>query len=176
VILFAGKFEEKKAPEVLLQSFLKLGIPNTHLLFVGNGLLESGLKNRAKGHANIYFADTQNQSQMPAVYHCSDLFCLPSKGPGETWGLAVNEAMACGKAILVSDNVGCAIDLVTPQNGLIFKSADAEDLKKCLLHLLSDKRRLEKMGRASAEIIKSWNFDNIVLAIETQLNKTQQTP
>lgn len=173
VVLYAGKLEPVKNVGLLLSAFIKSGNKATHLIIIGNGPDKSGLEDmalRSEMNGNIHFMGFQNQSQMPGVYHSADLFCLPSRS--ETWGLAVNEAMACGKAVLVSDKVGCAVDLVTDKNGLIFKNADAEDLKRSLLHLLSDKRRLEKMGRASADIIKSWDFDSIALAIEKQVNKT----
>ena len=49
---------------------------------------------------------------MPIWYRVANVFCLPSRGPGETWGLAVNEALACGCHVIVSDRVGCAEDVV----------------------------------------------------------------
>jgi len=62
LILFAGKFEDKKDPLLLLHAFLKINNPNAKLLFVGNGKLEQQLKEEAKGLANIHFMDFQNQS------------------------------------------------------------------------------------------------------------------
>jgi glycosyltransferase involved in cell wall biosynthesis len=169
LILFAGKFESKKAPMELLQSFKSLGAVNVHLLFTGNGVLEQELKSEAAGCSKIHFHDFVNQSQIPAFYQASDLFCLPSKGPGETWGLAVNEAMAAGKAILVSDKAGCAIDLVrNNQNGLIFKSDQNDALANALKYLVSDKQRLFDMGNISREIIKKYNFTEQIEVIERQ--------
>ena len=47
---------------------------------------------------------------------------------GETWGLAVNEALACGRPVLVSDRVGCVEDVVEPgRNGLVFRHDDWRD-------------------------------------------------
>ena len=67
---------------------------------------------------------------MPSVYKSADVFVLPSGGPGETWGLAVNEAMAAGKPVLVSDKCGCAPDLVDDGvNGFVFKNGQVDDLK-----------------------------------------------
>jgi len=170
LILFAGKLEDKKSPLELLDAFLKLDKPGTHLLFVGNGGLETELKHRAAGYENIHFMDFQKQSIMPAILQACDLFCLPSKGPGETWGLAVNEAMACGKAVMVSDKVGCGIDLIKEnRNGGIFKSGDLASLAHCLDTLTSSKTRLKEMGMASAELIKDWNFMHIAEAIENTL-------
>lgn len=170
VILFAGKLEEKKDPELLLTAFLKLNKPGVHLLLVGNGVLEQRLKTKASGCANVHFIDFKNQQDMPVIYQACNLFCLPSKGPGETWGLAVNEAMACGKAILVSDKVGCAADLVARgENGEIFRSGDVDDLLRCLTKLTKNSDLLTAYGNRSKNIIASWNFEQTVLAIETYL-------
>lgn len=188
LIVFAGKLEPKKDPEILLKAFIELNKTNVHLLFVGNGVLEESLKLYAKNFQeeksiavadklqqdqdnnlllkkesqkiNIHFMDFQNQTQMPVIYQACDLFCLPSKGPGETWGLAVNEAMACGKAILVSDKVGCAIDLVkNEENGAIFESGNIQDLLLKLTQLTENKKNLKLMGEKSKEIIKNWTIN-----------------
>src|SRR5208337_1162186 len=68
VILFAGKFEEKKRPADLLRAFLKADLKDISLLFVGSGPLEGMLKTLAENHSNIYFAPFQNQSFMPRTY------------------------------------------------------------------------------------------------------------
>lgn len=173
LILFAGKLEPKKNPELLLQAFETLNQPNTHLLFTGNGPLEKELKAKKtllKTASRIHFLDFQNQLQMPVVYQSCDLFCLPSCGPGETWGLAVNEAMACSKAILVSDQVGCAADLISKgKNGFIFQSGNEADLVLKLQLLCQHQSKLKAYGQASAEIIKSWNFDATAIAIENAI-------
>lgn len=173
LILFAGKLEDKKSPILLIDAFLSLEKIGIHLLFLGNGILEIPLKAKAENKRNIHFMNFQNQSGMPSVYQACDLFCLPSKGPGETWGLAVNEAMACGKAILVSDKVGCAVDLVKENyNGAIFKSECMRDLVNSLDELTQSKKTLQEYGRNSMKIIKNWNFLKIAEAIENKLNET----
>ncbi|WP_207422784.1 glycosyltransferase family 4 protein [Desertivirga brevis] len=175
VILFAGKLEPKKNPELLMDAFLNLDLKNVHLLFVGNGVLESKLKEKQSNNLEnsnalkISFLDFQNQSRMPVIYQCCDLFCLPSKGPGETWGLAVNEAMASGKSILVSNKVGCAKDLVKTENGLIFESDNLLDLSIKLRELCNSKERLKIMGEKSRTIIQSWSFSKQVEAFELGL-------
>jgi glycosyltransferase involved in cell wall biosynthesis len=105
---------------------------------------------------------------MPVLYHAADLFCLPSKS--ETWGLSINEAMACGKAILASDKVGCTADLVRiGENGAVFRSGDVNNLTRNLQHLTKEKALLLKFGTRSTTIIKDWNFTNIAEAIENRL-------
>ncbi|MFI5163279.1 MAG: glycosyltransferase family 4 protein [Sphingobacteriales bacterium] len=174
LVLYAGKFEYVKNVELLLSAFIKLNRENVHLLLVGNGVKEPLLKGMAADSdlaGNIHFLDFKNQSAMPALYQCADLFCLPSFS--ETWGLAINEAMACGKAILASDKVGCAIDLVKKDvNGDIFESGNEDSLVNSLDELTRTKTRLTEMGKNSALIIKDWNFVNIAIAIENKLTDT----
>jgi glycosyltransferase involved in cell wall biosynthesis len=169
LILFAGKLEQKKSPLLLLAAFLTLGKPNIHLLFVGNGIMEVPIKTKSSDHKNIHFINFQNQSLMPVVYQACDLFCLPSKGPSETWGLAVNEAMAAGKPVLVSDKVGCAIDLVIPGfTGDIFESENLSDITEKLRLLTNDKSQLKTLGTNAKNKIAEWSFSKQVAAI---LNK-----
>ena len=172
LVLFAGKFEEKKSPLQLLDAFLSLNKAGAHLLFVGNGPLEQSLKLKAGKNDHIHFMEFQNQSQMPVVYHACDLFCLPSKGPGETWGLAVNEAMASGKAVLVSDKVGAAADLVKPnQNGDIFTAGVLADLAAKLDKLMSrGKATLADLGENSKQLIEKLTFEAQAEVIETVVN------
>lgn len=168
LVLYAGKFELVKNVKLLLSAFRQLGKSRVHLLLTGNGEEESDLKEQAANATNIHFMDFKNQRFMPVLYQAADLFCLPSKS--ETWGLAVNEAMACGKAVLVSDRVGCAVDLVKPGiNGSIFISNDPSSLLKELDKLTESRAQLNKLGSASKELIKDWNFTNIAVAIEQQL-------
>lgn len=174
MIIFAGKLEPKKSPGLLLSAFTEIAVQGVHLLIVGNGVLKPELLALAGTSPNVHFMDFQNQSEMPIIYQAGDLFCLPSSGPGESWGLAVNEAMACSKAILVSDKVGCATDLVKPgHNGFIFKSGNEVELKEYLSILVQSRKRLKKFGQVSGELIKSWTFETIAEAIENKmLNET----
>lgn len=176
LILFAGKIEHVKNPMLLIEAFSKLKKDNVHLLMVGNGELEQEAKakakvyqNESKAHGKIHFLPFQNQTQMPAVYQAADLFCLPSLS--ETWGLAINEAMAAGKAILASDQVGCATDLIYPnQNGLIFSSNNLESLTLALQKLTANRSNLVAMGNRSHEIVQAWSFAAQLEAISKLTN------
>ncbi|WDF76907.1 glycosyltransferase family 4 protein [Mucilaginibacter sp. KACC 22773] len=173
LILFAGKFEEKKSPDLLLNAFLTLDVPNTHLLFVGNGILEETLKTNACKNSNVHFLSFQNQLAMPAIYHACNLFCLPSQGPGETWGLAVNEAMAAGKPVLVSNKCGCAADLVNPGvTGEIFKAGNVSSLTKKLHSLIGDKNGLTILGNNAKAKIAGWTFSKQADAMLNVINNS----
>lgn len=122
VLLFAGKLEPKKNPTFLLELSKNIDSPNLRFLIVGNGILEASLKKDTSNDPRFVFLDFQNQSQMPLLYRVADFYILPSLGPGETWGLAINEALACGIPVIASDKCGGAIDLINNSNGLNIKS------------------------------------------------------
>lgn len=168
VLLFCGKFEEKKNPFFLIQlsEYLK-DLPNFKILFVGNGLLENNLKEVAKDKTNIVFAPFQNQGTMPSVYKAASVFILPSVGPGETWGLAINEAMACGLPVLASTKCGGAKDLIEDyENGLTFAPNEIEKVAKYLRQLYADSSLYKRTGTASLKKIEQFSFEQICEAIE----------
>ena len=104
---------------------------------------------------------------MPRTYAAGDVMVLPSYGAGETWGLAVNEAMCLGRPVIASDHVGCAADLVKPeQTGLIFPAGDVEALAHCLRRALGQSRGAEgdrsplcQWGQAGQAHISHYSYD-----------------
>jgi glycosyltransferase involved in cell wall biosynthesis len=160
VILFAGKFQRKKAPELLFEAFTTLA-GRSHLVFVGSGELDAELRARAAARTDVHFLPFQNQSVMPTVYRLADAFVLPSRGPGETWGLALNEAMASGCTIIASSNVGGARDLILPgENGWIFESNNQAALAAVLQAALDQGRRgLARMGNIGRQRSAQWSTE-----------------
>jgi glycosyltransferase involved in cell wall biosynthesis len=135
VVLFAGKFVPAKQPRELLEAFLELNLPDTALVFVGDGPESAALHERARTApaGRVHFLPFANQSEMPSRYLLADVFALPSRGLYETWGLAVNEAMHLGRPCLVSDRVGCQQDLVTGgETGWVFRANDPAHLREKL--------------------------------------------
>ena len=127
------------------------------LVFVGDGVLRSKLEEYSKERNldNVYFIGFKNQTELPKYYTLADVLVLPS-GAGETWGLAVNEAMCFGLPIIVSDVVGCGPDLVKDNvNGFIFPLDDAEQLSLRLKDLIDDSAKRKSFGEKSSGIIKN---------------------
>jgi glycosyltransferase involved in cell wall biosynthesis len=131
VFLFAGKLEPKKNPFFMLELADHLKDSNYKFLIVGNGQLENEVKWASVHDNRIKFLDFQNQTMMPVLYRLATFYVLPSKGPGETWGLALNEALASGTPIIASNKCGGAIDLINYSNGYILypNNTDFNDLE-----------------------------------------------
>lgn len=157
VIVFAGKFERRKRPVELMRAVQDLGNPDIILVLVGDGELRNEVHALAAANPDRFrVLPFQNQSRMPVVYRLGELFILPSAF-GETWGLAVNEAMACGRAVLVSDRVGCAADVVDASCGRAFPWNDLSMMMQIANAMMSDRKALSQMGLASAK--RAWAFD-----------------
>lgn len=168
VVLFAGKFEPKKDPLLLLEAVQRIG-PTLKLIMVGNGELEDEVKAIISRNPNMRWLEFQNQTMMPVIYRLGDIFCLSSRGPGETWGLAVNEAMACGRPVIASTQCGCAIDLViNGQTGHIFQAGDLDSLTAALQKNLQSK--LSTLASQAQNLMQqTWNFSAQVHIFEQQL-------
>ncbi len=159
LVLFAGKFSSKKDPLRLLEAFQKVANAQLHLLFCGNGPLETTLKDAAQGLANVHFMDFQNQTRMPVLYQACDVYCLPSAGPGETWGLALNEAMAAGKPVIASDSCGGAIDLIVQGvTGWMVPACNTQALANTLQLLTQPSLNLAAIGAAAKLRIADWSY------------------
>jgi glycosyltransferase involved in cell wall biosynthesis len=148
----------------LIRAVRALGNSRLVLVLVGAGELDREVRARAAETSSVRVLPFQNQSRMPVVYRMGDLLVLPS-AYGETWGLAVNEAMACGRPVLVSERVGCATDLVDPSCGRVFSWNDFSSLERALAELTGDKSKLAGMGRIAAK--RAWASD--VARTETAL-------
>ena len=102
---------------------------------------------------------------MPVVYRLSDIVVLPSKGPGETWGLAINEAMACGRPVIASDKCGAAADMIKDnENGFVFKAGDENELYNCMEKMI--KADLASMGARAKETVLHFSYGYFVDALK----------
>ena len=169
VALFCAKFIAKKRPLDLLValSLLQASGANQrlglHLLMVGSGeLLESCRAFALQHHLPVTFTGFLNQSEMPRAYVAADLQVLPSDD-GETWGLVINEGMACGLPALVSDSVGCHPDLLEPGvTGDVFPLGDTVALAERLERLCSCPDQLASMGQAARLRVAAYGIDQMV--------------
>jgi glycosyltransferase involved in cell wall biosynthesis len=115
-VLFVGRLVESKRPLDLVRAVSRLVSEGMalELVVAGAGELAGYMEEAARaGGVEARFLGFVNQSGLPSVYASSDVVVLPSTAV-ETWGLVVNEAMACGIPAVVSDAVGCGPDLIVP--------------------------------------------------------------
>jgi glycosyltransferase involved in cell wall biosynthesis len=149
VFIFSGKFIPKKRPMDFVRAIERASRPNPRIqgLMVGDGPLRSECEDLVRERrVPVRFTGFLNQSEIIKAYVASDALVLPSDG-GETWGLVVNEAMACARPCIVSDRVGCGPDLVIPrETGAISPLGDVEALANSMLELAGNPERMISMG------------------------------
>jgi glycosyltransferase involved in cell wall biosynthesis len=129
------------------------------------------LRDRLGLAGQVLMPGFKSYAELPAWYGLAGAFVLPSRI--EQWGLVVNEAMAAGVPVIVSDRCGCAADLVKPgENGFTFPPEDAGQLARLLLRVATDDGRAA-MGRRSREVIADWSparfADGLGRAVEAAL-------
>jgi glycosyltransferase involved in cell wall biosynthesis len=175
VILFASKLQSRKNCNHLIEAYARLssapGIePLPYLLIVGDGEERAALERQAAatGFSSIRFLGFRNQSELPRFFDLATVFVLPSRH--EPWGLIVNEVMAASRPAIVSDDVGCAPDLIDDGvNGCIFPVGDIPALEHALRRVLDTRDTAHTMGQRAFERIQTWSFDEDLVALRCAL-------
>ena len=164
VIMYSGKYIEKKRPLDLLKAFELLNDSEFNLVLMGEGPLRNELENYIVKQQlkNVILTGFINQSEISKYYSIADVFVMCS-GIGETWGLSANEAMNFKLPLILSDTTGSSYDLViSGKNGFIYKEGDIESLSNCLKKIFSNKFNLLDAGNISNELINDFNIQKIV--------------
>ena len=163
-----------------MRTFAQLQDPSLVLVMVGSGALQGEIDAIAACNpARFRILPFQNQSRMPIVYRLGDIFVLPSAF-GESWGLAVNEALACGRPVIVSDGVGGAADLVDASCGRIFRSDAWSEFGRAVGALFSDRKKLVDMRHAASERARAFDVvvaeTALVAAVDSVIGQTGRDP
>jgi len=175
VILFASKLQSRKHCDHLIEAYTRLapapGVePNPYLVIVGDGEERAALERQAAatGFASIRFCGFRNQSEMPRFFDLATVFVLPSRH--EPWGLIVNEVMNAERPAIVSDDVGCAPDLIDDgANGCIYPVGNVDALTDALHRVLDTPDTAEAMGLRAFERIQGWSFEEDVQGLRHAL-------
>jgi len=157
--LYVGRFVSVKNLDRLLRAFQKYRNQggSWSLVLVGTGEEEQHLRQVAEQNsASVHFAGLKQLSDLVDYYAFASCFVLPSIS--EPWGLVVNEAMASGLPVLVSNRCGCASDLVEENaNGFLFDPEDTDAIATLMARISSGSADLVKMGDRSRERIGAFN-------------------
>ncbi|MCW5748609.1 MAG: glycosyltransferase family 4 protein [Alphaproteobacteria bacterium] len=179
IVLSAAKLTERKAPFDLLQAFARAidGMPQERrpvLLMAGDGDMRAQVEAAVVSlglDEPVRLLGFQPQQKMPALYDLCDVSVLTSAQ--ETWGLVVNEAMIAGKAVIASDRVGAARDLVkNGVNGFVYPFGDIAALAGHLREAVADPGRLASMGNESRRLIADWSFAQNIVGLKAALLAT----
>ena len=173
IVLFASKLQTRKRCGDLLQAWLGMrgAGGSAGLVIIGDGEERAQLEAEAGRSAfakDIRFLGFKNQTELPAYFSLCDVFVLPSIH--EPWGLVVNEVMNAGRAVIVSDDVGCQPDLVKDGvNGKVYPAGNIAALTQALQHVLQTPGQAQAMGVACLATITRHGFEADVAGLREAL-------
>jgi glycosyltransferase involved in cell wall biosynthesis len=173
VILFCAKLQPWKRPMDLLRAFAKANLENSLLVFAGEGPQRSELGAEASKlgiQQRVKFLGFLNQSHLPAIYSAADVMVLPSSY--EPFAVVVNEAMCCGCPVIVSDQVGAALDLVAPvRPDFVFPVGNISALAQALRAAFADRAELQETGRRGFLYVETHSPQRIIAATVDAVRK-----
>lgn len=172
MILFSAKLVPRKDPMTLLRAYERMRLRDRAVVvFLGDGILREPLEAYAGTHGlerGVRFAGFVNQKELPRHYAMADLFVLPSSY--EPRGAVLNEAMACGLPLVVTDRCGSLGDIVRENdNALVYRAGDADTLAAILDRMTADGTLRHAMGVRSRDIIESWDYARGVAGVKRML-------
>lgn len=170
VFLYVGRLIKRKNVDLLINALRNITQMQSVLLVVGEGEEHESLNDLAAADPRIRFAGNASQQELAFYYALADVLVLPSRS--EPWGLVVNEAMACGLAVIAHWQCGAAVDLVAADNGILLRGFTTEELTSAINKLSLEQEALKAMQQRSREKISHWSFQNAALAIQQAVELT----
>jgi glycosyltransferase involved in cell wall biosynthesis len=178
-LMYLGRLHGEKDVETLIRAMpaLLARRPAVHLVIVGLGYERPKLERLARDLAvepHVTFCGYVADDELAAAYSACSLFVLPSLA--ELEGMAVLEAMACGKPVLVADSKDSAARDLVADNGLLFRARDPEDLARQADRVLSDPEALRVMAEASLRISAVFDIRASADALEAAYYSVLSSP
>lgn len=163
-LLFLGRIEERKGLIYLLKAYkiLEKTFSNLRLIIGGEGPLKTDLEKWIKKNKlnNVIFEGKIEEEKAPTYYASCDIFCSPAIF-GESFGLVLVEAMACGKPVVAFANEGYKSVLTGKGAKFSAKPKDYKTLAEKLEILIKNKKLREEMGQWGIEEAKKYSWQKI---------------
>jgi glycosyltransferase involved in cell wall biosynthesis len=169
--VYAGRVTREKGVFQLLEAYTQLAPElrsQVGLVLVGEETARNELmKNAAKIYpGTVVFPGFAQRDQLAAFYALAEVLVFPTLS--DTWGLVVNEAMACGLPIIASDVAGCVADLVHDgENGYVIPSANVGKLSEAMAAFARDPQLASRMGQRSARLIEDFSPEGCAAGLAT---------
>ena len=153
---FVGRHVKYKGLEYLIEA-AKLLNDDYVILIAGEGKLTEKLKKQAEGIARIIFLGKIKYSELKEYMNACDVFLFPSISKNEAYGLALGEALLCGKPAITFTIEGSGVNWVN-QNGITgeeVKNKDVIAYKNAIIKLKEDKELYKKYSKNAILHVKN---------------------
>ncbi|HWP05055.1 MAG TPA: glycosyltransferase family 4 protein [Polyangiaceae bacterium] len=158
VVLFVGRFVERKKPHVVAEALGLLNgrVPNLHGVLVGDGEYMSEVRARIGSATNVHLTGAVPFSSLHRYYAAADVFTLPSVGEGSI-SLVVLEAASAGLPLVLTDDSSGQSAVFEPgRNGELVELGDARSLAEGLARALERASVYGPRSRAIIQAHFSW--------------------
>ena len=157
--LFVGRLVQSKGVLDLLKAYaalppeLRSGIG---LVFAGDGPLRPELEALARDihPGQVLLPGFVHREELANYYALAECFVLPTYS--DTWGLVVNEAMACGLPVICTRVAGCAADLVR-ENGRLVSPGNVAELSQAMAETACNPGLRDRMSSQSSKLIREYS-------------------
>ncbi len=176
-ILFVGALDSPhyfKGVDVLLKAFALMERKNARLVIVGDGDMKPAYQTLAKTlgiSGKVDFAGFVSDEDLPHFYNACNVSVLPSIDSSEAFGIALVEAMACGKPVIATRLPGVRTVVRDEENGLLCEPSNAYDLAEKMSKILGNEKKAVAFGKRGLEIA---NTKYSTEAVAKKLSKIYQ--
>jgi glycosyltransferase involved in cell wall biosynthesis len=157
-LLYVGRVSKEKNLDLLSESFRSLARTREDLalVVVGDGPYLPEMKKKLEGTRTVFTGYLEGE-ELAAVYASCDLFVFPSTT--DTFGNVVLEAQASGLPVVVTDAGGPSENMLPEKTGLVVRANDSDALTEAVLKVVSNRERLQAMGRMAREYTEGRSFE-----------------
>ncbi|HKQ78075.1 MAG TPA: glycosyltransferase family 4 protein [Blastocatellia bacterium] len=169
VFLYVGRLIKRKNVDLIIGAAQQINDERIAVVVAGDGEERASLEALANGASGVTFVGAVAPDDLPLYYAAADALILPADR--EPWGLVINEAMACGLAVIAHGDCGAAVDLVGPDVGVKLRTFSVHELAEAMRLVGCDAEKRQAMRQRALAKIQMWSIaaaaQGIIRAIES---------
>jgi phosphatidylinositol alpha-mannosyltransferase len=178
IILFVGRMDPRKGAKYLFAAlpYLEQALPKYRVVVVGNSWMKKYYDAHIPLtlHHRVQFAGYAAPEELPRYYRGADIYTSPATG-GESFGIVLLEAMACGTPIVASDIDGYRWVVNPGKEGLLVPPRSPKHLAEALISLANDPQRRAEMGSAGRHRASEFDWSHVTDQVETVYRSVLKT-
>jgi glycosyltransferase involved in cell wall biosynthesis len=169
IFLYVGRLIKRKNVDLIIGAAQQINDERIAVVVAGDGEERASLEALANGASGVTFVGAVAPDDLPLYYAAADALILPADR--EPWGLVINEAMACGLAVIAHGDCGAAVDLVGPDVGVKLRTFSVHELAEAMRLVGCDAEKRQAMRQRALAKIQTWSIaaaaQGIIRAIES---------